>query len=154
MLLVLFSYIRRKTHSLCITKASHVRIGKETVVQTAHKPLETILRKPLWSARLRLQTMMLKVKGYDLKFEYLPGKKQVIADTLSRASLNEVPPKRKEFQVNMLERISVTQEKYQELQQKLPMSYMNYMLLSRQDGSTQSSKYLTVSSHTGTTEMN
>ncbi|CAB4030793.1 Retrovirus-related Pol poly from transposon [Paramuricea clavata] len=62
-------------------------LGKETVVQTDHKPLETMFRKPLLSAPLRLQTMMLKVKGYDLKVEYLPGKKQVIADTLSRASL-------------------------------------------------------------------
>ena len=93
-------------------------LGKETVVQTDHKPLETILRKPLLSAPLRLQTMMLKVKGYDLKVEYLPGKKQVIADTLSRASLNVMPAERKEFQVNMLERISVTQDKYQELQQR------------------------------------
>jgi hypothetical protein len=62
--------------------------------------------------------MMLKVKGYDLKVEYLPGKKQVIADTLSRASVKVMPPERKEFQVNMLERISVTQNKYQELQQR------------------------------------
>ncbi|CAB4033708.1 Hypothetical predicted protein [Paramuricea clavata] len=93
-------------------------LGKETVAQTDHKPLETIFRKPLLSAPLRLQTMMLKVKGYDLKVEYLPGKKQVIADTLSRASLNVMPPERKEFQVNMLERISVTQDKYQELQQR------------------------------------
>ena len=93
-------------------------LGKPTVVQTDHKPLETILRKPLLSAPLRLQTMMLKVKGYDLKVEYLPGKQQVMADTLSRASLNDIPPERKEFQVNMLDRISVTQDKYHELQQK------------------------------------
>ena len=93
-------------------------LGKETVVQTDNKPLETIFREPLLSAPLRIQTMVLKVKGYDLKVEYLPGKKQVIADTLSRASLNVMPPERKEFQVNMLERISVTQDKYQELQQR------------------------------------
>jgi hypothetical protein len=85
-------------------------LGKETVVQTDHKPLETIFRKPLLSAPLRLQTLMLKVKGYDLKVEYLPGKKQVIADTLSRASLNVMPPERKELQVNMLEKISVAQD--------------------------------------------
>lgn len=42
-------------------------IGKETVVQTDHKPLDTIYCKPLISAPLRLQTMLLKVKGYDLK---------------------------------------------------------------------------------------
>lgn len=53
-------------------------IGKETVVQTDHKPLETIYRKPLISAPLRLQTMLLKVKGYDLKVEYLPSWKETI----------------------------------------------------------------------------
>ncbi len=100
------------------TKFREYIMGKETTVQTDHKPLETIFRKPLFSAPLRLQTMMLKLKGYDLKVEYLPGKKQVIADTLSRASLNKVPPERNEFRVNMLERISITQEKYQELQQR------------------------------------
>ena len=32
--------------------------GKTTVVQTDHKPLETILRKPIATAPLRLQAMM------------------------------------------------------------------------------------------------
>ncbi len=86
------------------------------MVQTDHKPLETILRKPMATAPLRLQAMMLKVSGYDLKVEYLPAKKQVLADTLSRACLNEVPPEEEEIQVNMLERISISEPKYAELQ--------------------------------------
>ena len=92
-------------------------LGKTTSVQTDHKPLKMILRKPLATAPLRLQAMMAKVSGYDLKVEYLPGKKQVLADTLSRASLNEVPPEEEEIQVNMLERISISERKYAELQQ-------------------------------------
>ena len=47
-----------------------------------HKPLETILRKPMETAPLRLQAMMLKVSGYDLTEENPPGKKQVLADAL------------------------------------------------------------------------
>ena len=92
-------------------------LGKPTLVQTDHRPLETILRKPMATAPLRLQTMILKVSGFDLKVEYLPGKKQVLADTLSRASLNEVPPEGDDLQVNMLERISITDTKYAELQE-------------------------------------
>ena len=42
-------------------------LGKTIVVQTDHKPLETILRKPIATAPLRLQAMMLKVSDYDLK---------------------------------------------------------------------------------------
>ena len=92
-------------------------LGKPVVVQTDHKPLETILRKPMVTAPLRLQAMILKVSGYDLQVEYLPGKKQMLADTLSRASLDEMPPEDDELQVNMVERISITEAKYAQLQQ-------------------------------------
>ena len=85
-------------------------LGKTTVVQADHKTLETILRKPMATAPLRLQVMMLKVSGYDLKVEqYLPGKKRVLADTLSRASLNELQADEDEIQVNILERISISE---------------------------------------------
>ena len=65
------------------------------------------------TAPLRLQAMILKVSGYDLQVEYLPGKKQMLADTLIRASLDEDD----ELQVNMVERISITEAKYAQLQQ-------------------------------------
>ena len=92
-------------------------MGKTTVVQTDHKSLETILRKLMTATPLRLQAVILKVSGYDLKVEYLPGKRQILADTLSRASLNEEPLEEDEIQVNMLERISISEPKYAELQQ-------------------------------------
>ena len=82
MLAIVFSTQKFREYSL----------GKGTLVQTDHKPLEMILRKPMATAPLRLQAMMLKLSGYDLKEKYLPGKKQVLADTLSRASPNEAPP--------------------------------------------------------------
>ena len=88
-------------------------LGKPTMVQTDHNPLETIVCKPITTAQLRLQTMMLKVSDYDPKVEYLPGKKHVLADTLSQARLNnEVPLEEDEVQVNMLERISISEAKY------------------------------------------
>ena len=49
-------------------------LGKETLVQTDHKPLEMILRKPMATAPLRLQAMMLKLSGHDLKVEYLQAR--------------------------------------------------------------------------------
>ena len=68
-------------------------------------------------AQLRLQAMILKVIGFDLKVDYLPGKKQILADTLGRASLDEVPAEEDELQVNMVERISISEAKYAELKQ-------------------------------------
>ena len=50
-------------------------LGKATPVQTDHQPLKTILCKPMSVAPLRLQAMIPKVSGFDLKVEYLPGKK-------------------------------------------------------------------------------
>ena len=92
-------------------------LGKPVVVQTDHKPLEIILRKLMVTAPLQLQAMILKVSGFDFQVEYLPGKKQMLADTLSRASLDEMPPEDDELQVNMVERISITEAKYAQLQQ-------------------------------------
>ena len=68
-------------------------------------------------APLRLQAMILKMSGFDLKVEYLPGKKkkQILADTLSRVSLEEVPAEEDELQVNMVERISISEAKFAEL---------------------------------------
>ena len=50
-------------------------LGKTTMVQTDHLPLKTIRRKTMSVAPLHLQAMILKVCGFDLKVEYLPGKK-------------------------------------------------------------------------------
>ena len=42
-------------------------------------------------------------------------KKQILADTLSRVSLEEVPAEEDELQVNMVERISISVAKFAEL---------------------------------------
>ena len=93
-------------------------LGKATMVQTDHLPLKTIQRKTMSVAPLHLQAMILKVSGFDLKVEYLPGKKkQILADTLSRGSLDKVPAEEDELQVKMVERISISDAKNAELQQ-------------------------------------
>ena len=54
-------------------------------VQTDHKPLESILKKPLCKSPPRLQRLMLRLHPYDLDVHYMPGKYMYLADTLSRA---------------------------------------------------------------------
>lgn len=63
--------------------------GKPVTIETDHKPLEYLFRKPLTAAPPRLQRMMLSVQKYDLSVTYKPGKTLVIADTLSRAPSKE-----------------------------------------------------------------
>ena len=63
--------------------------GQDVTVLSDHKPLESILKKPLSSAPPRLQRMLLRLQKYTFKLQYKQGKKMVISDMLSRAYLNE-----------------------------------------------------------------
>lgn len=63
--------------------------GKTVTVQTDHKPLEAIQRKQIHKAPPRLQRMLLRLQKYELTFQYTPGKYMYVADTLSRAFLEE-----------------------------------------------------------------
>ena len=60
----------------------------DVVVESDHKPLETIFRKPVHSAPKRLQRMRLRLQSYDIRVEYKKGATMYLADTLSRAYLN------------------------------------------------------------------
>ena len=70
------------------TSKFHHVYGKSAVsVQTDHKPLESILKKPLRKAPPRLQRLMLRLQPYDLDVHYVPGKCMYLADTFSRAHI-------------------------------------------------------------------
>ena len=64
--------------------------GRHVVVQSDHKPLETILKKALLSAPRRLQRMMLQMQRFDYEVVYKKGTTMYLADTLSRAYLTGV----------------------------------------------------------------
>ncbi|KAK3732352.1 hypothetical protein QZH41_004326 [Actinostola sp. cb2023] len=62
--------------------------GRDLVtVETDHKPLESIILKPLHAAPQRLQRMLLRLQKYRLRLRYTKGKEMFLADTLSRAFL-------------------------------------------------------------------
>ena len=67
-------------------------LGKNVTVESDHKPLEIIMKKPLLTAPMRLQRMMLQLQRYDLSLVYKKGSQLFIADTLSRAQLSETLP--------------------------------------------------------------
>ena len=82
----------------------HYIFGKSVKVETDHKPLQVIFSKPLLSAPMRLQTMMLRLQLYDLEVKYKPGKEIPLGDTLSRANLPEAEPDVEPIMVNMIEK--------------------------------------------------
>ena len=66
--------------------------GNKTLVESDHKPLESIMKKPLARAPARLQRMLLCLQKYDFQLSYKTGSKMVLADALSRASLKDSVP--------------------------------------------------------------
>ncbi|XP_060873973.1 uncharacterized protein K02A2.6-like [Metopolophium dirhodum] len=58
--------------------------GRKVKVETDHRPLESIFKKPLVLCPLRLQRILIKLQQYELIVKYKPGKELLIADTLSR----------------------------------------------------------------------
>ena len=61
--------------------------GKDVTVESDHRPLEFIMKKPLSAAPPRLQRMLLRLQKYTFTLKYRPGKELVVADTRSRAYL-------------------------------------------------------------------
>ena len=56
-------------------------------VESDHKPLENIYKKPLNQCPARIQRIRLRTQMYDIKVIYKPGKELFLADALSRAYL-------------------------------------------------------------------
>ena len=94
--------------------------GKKVQVQSDHKPLESIMKKPLSSAPARLQRMLLRLQKYDITLTHKPGKEMVLADTLSRAHTEEtgeeIPEEEMVAQVHMVyDNSSATDQKLVEI---------------------------------------
>jgi hypothetical protein len=82
--------------------------GKDIIIETDHKPLVTIVKKPLQNAPARLQSMLLKLQKYNFTLVYKQGKELFIADTLSRAPTQENSNENYEFEVMTILPISDT----------------------------------------------
>ena len=61
--------------------------GRQVTVESDHKPLEVIVKKPLHLAPKRLQRMLLRVQAYSINLGYRKGSTMYLADALSRAYL-------------------------------------------------------------------
>ena len=66
--------------------------GQKVVAETDHKPLVSIVKKPLNMAPLRIQRLLLRIQKYEIELSYTPGKFMFVADALSRAYDKESLP--------------------------------------------------------------
>ena len=76
------------------TRFHNLLYGKDDVItiESDHKPLETLLRKPMSASPMRIQRMRLKLQPYSFKLIHVSGKSIGLADCLSR------PPQDKDNQ--------------------------------------------------------
>ena len=91
--------------------------GKEVIIQNDHKPLAAILKKPLCQSPKRLQSMILRIRRYNITFEYLAGKQLILADTLSRAALSSSEEPTLIHSVSATRYLSVSDSRLQEIKQ-------------------------------------
>lgn len=77
-------------------------------MESDHKPLETIFKKPLHCAPLRLQKILWDVLQYSPKVKYVKGTELPIADALSRDCLVDEVEDEIEYSVHVL--VSMTEE--------------------------------------------
>ena len=91
--------------------------GRNVLVHSDHKPLESILKKALASAPRRLQGMMMRLQRYDITVSYERGKNMFLADLLSRAYLpKNSEPEGEEFEsVNMVSYVPISDWRLEEI---------------------------------------
>ena len=91
--------------------------GRNVLVHSDHKPLESILKKPLASAPRRLQGMMMHLQRYDITVSYERGKNMFLADLLSRAYLpkNSEPEGEELESVNMASYVPISDQRLEEI---------------------------------------
>lgn len=90
------------------------------VVETDHKPLETIIKKSFADTPPRLQRMLLKLQKYDLTLQYKKGTLMHVADALSRdfSPLTENDDNQEDVVICMVDCLPMTPERVDEMQRE------------------------------------
>ena len=64
-------------------------LGRKTIIETDHSPIEQIFKKNIREAPGRLQRLLLRCLRFDVQVKYKPGKTIPVADVLSRVCLDK-----------------------------------------------------------------
>ena len=79
-------------------------MGRDVTVESDHKPLEAIMKKPLHVAPLRLQRMLVQLQRFPgINVVYKRGDSLHLADALSRAHLEEQLTNAEQLDINLVE---------------------------------------------------
>ena len=101
-----------------LQKFDQYAYGRSVTLESDHKPLKAIARKPLRSAPKRIQGMLLKTQKYNIVIVYRPGTQMYLADTLSRVYLPTTENNQGEFErVNALKFLPMSEERQEQIRQ-------------------------------------
>ena len=67
-----------------LEKFEYYLLGRHTLVETDHSPLEQIFKKNITEAPARLQRLLLRCMKFDIEVRYRRGETIPVADALSR----------------------------------------------------------------------
>ena len=91
--------------------------GKHIVVQNDHKPLESLMCKPLSKARRRQQGVRMRLMKYDTEIIYTKATNMFIADMLSRAYVNYSSTEQSDLEhINAVQHLPIRQERLKQIQ--------------------------------------
>ncbi len=95
-------------------------IGNRFIVENDHRPLIAIVQKPLSKAPPRIQRFLLSLQRYNFELQYRPGNQMILADALSRSSLNDSVSELSEQELNtfvlgIVSNLSISQQKLAEI---------------------------------------
>ena len=67
-----------------LEKFEYYLLGRHTLVETDHSPLEQIFKKNIAEVPARLQRLLLRCMKFDIEVKYRRGETIPVADALSR----------------------------------------------------------------------
>lgn len=118
-----YSQIEKETLAIVYgcTKFHDYVYARHIKVESDHRPLQAIFKKPILQTPPRLQRLLLAMQRYDVEVIYKPGKLMFLADHLSRAYLNETKevlvPELQVNDIHLTAYLPVSPEKYQQLKE-------------------------------------
>ena len=92
--------------------------GQKILVESDHKPLETIVKKPLHRAPRRLQGMLMRMLNYDIEILWKKGTEMHLADMLSRSYLPYTDGSDDFAQVNLVDSLSMGPDRLRQIKEE------------------------------------
>lgn len=129
-----YSQIEKETLAIVYgcSKFHEYVYGRQVHIETDHKPLQSIFRKPLYQTPPGLQRLLLALEKYDLEVEYKPEKYMFLADHLSRPYLLETKevlvPDINVNEIHLISHLPISQDMYEKFQKETALDrHLQYL---------------------------